>query len=265
MKRIFHFPFLSFLIYLAVAGCGGSNTGPVQGPHTVAAVEFYQLTGTSNTNASLNFSLNGALTWFNDSTISGVLHISNSSCFPFNTDIQATGKLLNVESDQDLTLTLPSGQMLSFTLQRPGDFFTGTYTITGTGCATQDQGMAGGNFTNVGGIYIGSLNSSGGTSSNINLTINLVGPDANGFFSATGTATITGGTCFSSATVDPATVLSGPNSQIVLVDSAAGKTGKTMLQGTLQGGNFGSVIFNGTYTSTEGACSDSGSANVQKG
>jgi hypothetical protein len=53
-------------------------------------------------------------------------------------------------------------------------------------------------------------------------------------------------------------VLSGPNSQIVLLDSAPGKSGKTILTGAMEGEPFGDMAFTGTYTSTEGTCSDSG-------
>jgi hypothetical protein len=196
------------------------------------------------------------------------MHISNSPCFAFNADIPLNGVVRDNQGDSDLFLTLPSGQKLSFTLVRAGDFFGGTYSLTGAGCATSDQGtITVGSFSFLG-IFVGFLNSPSGASSRLNMAIATQSlPDANGFFSATGTATFTSvsgtASCFTNAVIDPATtILSGPNSQIVLLDSDPGKTGKTVLTGTMDGEPFGDMAFNGTYTSTEGTCSNSGSISL---
>ncbi|HET9364441.1 MAG TPA: hypothetical protein VFP71_05545, partial [Candidatus Angelobacter sp.] len=71
-----------------------------------------------------------------------------------------------------------------------------------------------------------------------------------------------GGTCFSTATVDPSSVLIGAGSTLVL-DGPAGSGGQTILQGDFSPPVFGTSVFNGTYTSTQGACSDSGTVNMQ--
>src|SRR5215472_14380265 len=94
----------------------------------------------------------------------------------------------------------------------------------------------------------------------MSLALTQTGPDAHGFFSGTGTPTITGGTCFSSATVDPSTFLIGAGSTLVL-DGPAG--GQTIIKGDFMPPVFGDTIFNGTYTSTLGACSDSGTVQMQ--
>lgn len=268
---------LVLFLYLVLSGCGGGhNTPPSPTPTPVISPPpsgFTTFTATSNTNSSLNFRLDGNINAnFPASTaLSGVMHISNSPCFPFNTDIPLSGVVKDNMGDSNLLLTLPSGQTLSFTLVRAGDFFGGSYSLTGAGCATPDQGTVTVGSFSFPGIYVGTLTSGAGPSSRMTLTIvSQSAPDVNGFFSATGTATLVSvsgtASCFSNAAIDPSTtVLSGPNSQIVLLDSQPGKTGKTILQGTLDGGSFGTVLFSGTYTSTEGACSDSGSLSLEKG
>jgi hypothetical protein len=89
------------------------------------------------------------------------------------------------------------------------------------------------------------------------MTLTQTGPDAHGFFSATGTATITGGTCFSNATVDPASVIIGTGSTLIFDNAQPGTTGKTIIHGDLGSGLIGSN-FNGTYISTQGTCSETG-------
>jgi len=110
----------------------------------------------------------------------------------------------------------------------------------------------------IGGSWMGHFNSSGGVVSQVtNMTLTQTGPDAHGFFSATGTATITGGTCFSNATVDPASVIIGTGSTLIFDNAQPGTTGKTIIHGDLGSGLIGSN-FNGTYISTQGTCSETG-------
>ncbi|MBZ5491177.1 MAG: hypothetical protein LAO76_09630 [Acidobacteriia bacterium] len=264
---------LSLLLCAVLSGCGGHNSMPVPTPTPVISPPpggFTTIKAISNSNPSLNFRLDGNINgnFPISSALSGVMHINNSPCFSFNTDIPLSGVVKDNTGDSDLLLALPSGQKLSFTLVRAGDFFGGTYSLTGAGCATPDQGTITTGSFNFLGIYVGFLNSSSGTSSRLTLTITTqTAPDVNGFFSATGSGTLVGisgtASCFTNATIDPSTtVLSGPNSQIVLLDSDPGKTGKTILTGTMDGEPFGDMAFNGTYTSTEGTCSNSGSISL---
>ena len=252
-----------------LSGCGGNNMVPAPTPTPVISPPpggFTTIKTFSSTNSSLNFRLDGNINenFPSSSALSGVMHISNSPCFPFSTDLPLSGVVRDNNGDSDLSLTLPSGQKLSFSLVRAGDFFGGTYSLTGAGCATPDQGTITVGSFGFTGAYVGFFNSKGGTSSRLNLTIATQSPpDVNGFFSATGTGTVTSfsgtATCFINAIIDPATtVLGGPNSQIVLLDSDPGKAGKTILTGIMEGEPFGDMQFTGTYTSSEGTCSDSG-------
>ncbi|HWF05795.1 MAG TPA: hypothetical protein VHA06_19060 [Candidatus Angelobacter sp.] len=165
-----------------------------------------------------------------------------------------------------LGLILPGGQALSLNLIHPGghlSIVSGTYTLAGAGCAGPTQGVASGNVMVITGTnWIGTLTSNSGPVSQINLNMTQTGPDAHGFFSATGTGTIAAGTCFSAFTVAPSSIVIGVGSTLVLTDSQSGVTGTLSLQGTFAPLPFGGATFVGTYTSTQGACSDAGSGDM---
>jgi hypothetical protein len=254
---------LSFILMLCfgLAGCGGSNMMPPPAPASFFS-GLYQITGISASNPSGGFMINGSLIQTGNN-VSGVMHLNLSSCFASSVDIPVTG---TTGDTVDLALSLPAGQMLSFSLTHPGGHLSnlaGNYTLTGAGCLTPDQGTASGENISVTGIWQGTFTSNSGVSSQISMTLmQMQQPDVHGGFSATGTATITGGTCFSGATVDPATAVIGPGSQLVFDNSQSGTTGKTTLQGDFGPMAFGGASFLGTYTSTQGACSDSGSVSM---
>jgi hypothetical protein len=213
-----------------------------------------------------NFVLVGSLMQ-NGSSLSGIMHLQGSECFPLSTDIPVSGTLS--ESEADFTAMLPNGQRVSFTaMMHPTiphpQFLGGKYSVSGSGCLPNVQGLAGDEANNFSGTYTGRFSSSTGNNANITLNLNQTGPDTHGFFSATGTATITGGTCFSSATIDPATVLLGNGSTLILDDSASGSTGQTVANGQfVASSNVGAGFFGGTYSSTKGACSETGALNME--
>jgi hypothetical protein len=116
------------------------------------------------------------------------------------------------------------------------------------------------------GHYIGHFVSSTGNSASVSLSLTQTGPDAHGLFLATGSATITGGTCFSSATFDATTLLLGKGSTLVLDDTTAGSTGHTTSNGDFfPSSPVGFAFFGGTYTSTKGTCSETGNLNLALG
>ena len=259
---------LALLIFLSLSGCGGGSTQPmpqVQGAQPPFMSGLYQIFGSSNSNL---FTLSGSLMQ-NGSNVSGVMHIGMPACFSFNTDLPVSGTLTNdANLTVTLSLTLPNGQMLSFSLTHPGGHLStvaGNFSITGAGCAAAEQGLANGGIVTITGLWQGTLITSAQTVSSISLNLTQTGPDAHGFFSATGTGTITGGTCFGSVTVDPATVIGGIGTNLVLNNSQAGTTGKVLMSGTVIPGSFGSTSFEGPYTSMQGACSEIGTARLQVG
>ena len=259
--------FVSFLL-IALSGCGGGNTANNdQGPLMFFGTGLHSTRAESATNPEASdFVLVGNL-MHNGSSISGIMHLQGSPCFPLSTDIPVTGTL--TETEASFTAMLPNGQRVAFTgMQHPviphPQFLGGNFSVTGSGCLPNLQGLAGDELLNFSGTYTGTFASSTGNSAHVSLTLNQTGPDAHGFFSATGTATITGGTCFSSATIDPTTLLLGDGSTLVLDDTAPGSTGKTIANGTFVAtSNVGFGFFSGTYTSTKGACSETGSLGMQ--
>ena len=259
-----------WLLLFALSGCGGTspnNNNNNQGPLMVFGSGLHSTTAESTTNPGVaNFVLVGSLV-ANGSSISGIMHLQGSSCFPLTTDIPVSGTLTATEAD--FTAMLPNGQRVAFTgMQHPAiphpQFLGGNYSVTGSGCLANIQGLAADSSLNFSGSYTGTFTSSTGNSAHVSLTLNQTGSDAHGFFSATGTATITGGACFSSATIDPATLLLGNGSTLVLDDTAPGSTGKIIATGTFAPTSpVGFGFFTGTYTSTNGACSETGSLNMQ--
>jgi hypothetical protein len=226
---------------------------------------LYQIFASSNSNA---FSISGSLMQ-NGGNVSGVMHISMPACFSFTTDLPVSGTLMNDASlTMTLSLTLPSGQMLSFSMTHPGGHLStvaGNFSITGAGCAAAEQGLANGGAITITGLWQGTLITAAQTVSSISLNLTQSGPDAHGFFSATGTGTITGGTCFGGASVDPITVIIGSGTNLVLDNSQAGTTGKLTLTGNILPGAFGGASFVGAYTSVQGACLEVGTARLQIG
>ena len=258
-----HQLFFLALFSIGLAGCSGRN-GMMPTP-TPTPIPFFsglfEIDAVSATDFPV-FRLQGNLTQ-NGNNMSGIMHLAMLSCVSFNTDVQVTGTLSNSPDFRfDLGAVLPGGQNLSFSLSHPNgqeNFTTGVYSFTGAaGCGVPDSGGAMLETMVLTGPWRATFTSSGGTISQMSLALTQTGPDAHGFFSATGTATITGGTCFSSATVDPASLLIGVGSQLILDNSQAGTSGKTILQGKFGPLAFGGFSFIGTYTSTQGACSESG-------
>lgn len=253
------------VICLGLAGCGGGSSampGPTPTPITFFS-GLYEINQASAVNPGTTFTLQGSLLQ-SGNNLSGVMHATGLSCFSFNTDIPVTGKL-GIDNtgnfSVDLVLSLPGGQILSLNTIHPFGhlgILSGTYSLAGVGCAAADQGNLDGEALSIGGSWMGHFNSSGGVVSQVtNMTLTETGPDAHGFFSATGTATITGGTCFSSAVVDPASIIIGTGSTLIFDNAQPGTTGKTIVHGDLQSGIIGSG-FNGTYISTQGTCSETG-------
>lgn len=257
--------FLLVLLSIGLAGCSGSN-GMMPTP-TPTPIPFFsglfEIDANSTTSSVVIFRLQGNLTQ-NGNSMSGIMHLAMLSCVAFNTDIPVTGTLSNAPDFRfDLSAVLPGGQHLTFSLSHPNgqeNFLSGPYSFTGAaGCGVPDSGGGLVKTMVLTGTWRATFTSSGGTTSQMSLALTQTGPDAHGFFSATGTGTITGGTCFSSATVDPASLLIGAGSQLILDNSQPGTNGKTILQGNFGPLPFGGDSFIGTYTSTQGACLESGS------
>lgn len=254
-------------VCILAGGCGAGSVSSNKDPVISMSSGLQQIRAElPNSPTALQFELQGGLTQ-NESTISGIMHFMNSSCFPFSTDISLTGTATS--SEIDLQSVLPNGQQLMFTgLTHPGghgSFLGGNFAVTGVGCIPTVPGSVIVQVEALGGNWIGTLNSSSGSMARINLIMSQTGPDPHGLFSATGNATITGGTCFSNANIDPSTLLIGDGSTLVLDDAKPSSTGKTVLTGNFFGPSpVGFGAGSGTYTSTEGSCSETGTFNLSQ-
>jgi len=82
---------------------------------------------------------------------------------------------------------------------------SGTYTVTGTGCAGGDRGTMSANLVpSVSGTWHGTFTSTVTPGPVVNATATLTQsstPDAHGLFAVTGTVTFSGSACFTSGTI----------------------------------------------------------------
>src|SRR5215510_14519175 len=149
-------------VIVAMSGCSGGNIGPpmafISGLHSITAE--------SPANPAVaNFVLVGSLIQ-NGSSLSGIMHFQGSSCFPLSTDIPVSGTLSSTEAD--FTAMLPNGQQVSFTgmKQQPvphPQFLGGNYSVSGSGCLGNVQGLASDGSLDFTGTYTGTFVSSTST------------------------------------------------------------------------------------------------------
>jgi hypothetical protein len=248
--------FASTLLLLELTcGCGGGGGSSVY----LSPPGLWSIGAQSSSSQAL--SVGGALN-VNGTDVSGIMHVTSPSCFSEDIDIPVTGTLTNTIN---LNLLFPNGQGgVSFSLTNPGgqeSFVIGSYSVTASGCIPASQGLASGESVTVGGEWSGNLTSPSSTTTQIDMLLTQTGPDAHGYFSATGTATLTGATCFSAATVDAAnTRILGAGSTVTLVSTSP--TGGTVV---LTGGFSNAetfAAFIGKYTSNLGTCSQTGTASM---
>jgi hypothetical protein len=251
------FAVLLVLVSITCACGGGGSTG---NPISLSSGLYLIDSGTSSASSPPIFVVAGSLT-VNGNNISGTMHVTYPACFSPAIDIPVIGTLTDTIN---LRLSMPGGQALSFTLTHPGGhptFVGGNYTITAGGCIGPNQGLAGGSLLYLTGTWHGTLVSSTSVNTQITMLLNQAGPDSHGFFTANGNATLTGGTCFSAGTIDASnTQIIGQGSKLTLVSSSPG--GSTVLSGDFGAGGFFGATFSGTYTSNQGACSESGTVSM---
>jgi hypothetical protein len=156
----------------------------------------------------------GYLTNTNGS-VSGTIHMLNSSCYLLSQDIPVTGTVttasITTAGTISLTSSSVSGQGISVkgTIAAGGseEVLEGSYTIAG-GCAAGDKGTVEGmtvpSYTNT---YSGTFVSVSKISVPVSMTIAQTGPNSDGIYQATGSANFTGSNCFSTATISSSEIL----------------------------------------------------------
>jgi hypothetical protein len=239
-------------------GCGGSGSGTTHvnpPPSYPTLTGNWALTATSQVTKE-NYQIGGYITNTNGS-VSGTLHLLNSGCFTPTEDIPITGTVSTVGvvsatssavSSQVITL---SGTVASETLS------AGKYSITG-GCGNGDEGTVTGfvapPYSNT---YTGTFLSFSGLSIGTTITTTQSGPDSNGFYSVSGSATFSGSPCFTSATIT-SSMITGAYMEVILTDS----DGSTVTFGGYITDSTGKTI-SGDYEVTGGKCSgDYGTGSV---
>jgi hypothetical protein len=257
-------------VYIAIAtfcivlsGCGGSSSTPTPTPTPVA-----QLTLTSGnwdfaaaSSSGTNFLIGGNVVQTGTS-ITGGLHVINSACIAPNVPVPISGNI----SGQTATVNSAAiaSQTINATLSGSATALTGTYTITGTGCAGGDKGnIAGVLVPSITGTWKGTLISNTVANPGVGVTAPITegAADANGLFVITGTAAYVGSPCFASGTTATGSGMAGRTSDVILKND----DGSTVeFFGSLNN-PAAPTQMNGTYTVTGGLCDgDSGTGQLTK-
>lgn len=257
MKRTLALFLLAFITTIC-CGCGGSSsmtgTGtPASNYPSIAG--NWSLIGDSQVIGG-GWLAGGSLTNTNG-TASGVIHILDSACFQLTQDIPFTGTI-STTGVVSFTSTPVSSQVVSVTgtIVTAGneEVLTGSYSVVG-GCANGDKGtVIGVTVATLTNTYSGTIVSASKISVPVTMTIAQTGPNSDGFFLITGSATFTGSTCFSTGTISSSEV-AGDYTEAVLTTDKGGSV-------NFIGGVTGNTIV-GIYRVTAGTCAgDTGSVNV---
>lgn len=200
--------FSSVTVLLTACGSSGNSGATVTPPPTPT---YPALTGNWSLSAmsqvtSLTYIMGGYITNTNGA-VSGTIHLLNSGCYAITTDVPITGTV-STSGAFTATSSAVATQVITISGTVTSTALTaGTYSITG-GCATGDHGTVTGYaappYSN---IYSGNFIS---VPSRITIATMIAttqtGPDVDGFYHVTGTATFSGSPCFSSGTISASTI-----------------------------------------------------------
>jgi hypothetical protein len=130
-----------------------------------------------------------------DSSITGILHVSNSDCFDWLADIPVTGTVNG--NTATITSASTNGQVITITGTVSSNLISGSYSIAG-GCATGDQGTVSGvAVPSTAGNWSGDLSNSG-IGQAVAAAISQGAANSDGFYPLGGTLTFSGTPCFAS-------------------------------------------------------------------
>jgi hypothetical protein len=237
---------------LVIAGCGGNSSTPAPTPTPVA-----QLALTSGnwdfaaaSSSGPNFLIGGNVVQTGTS-VTGGLRVINSACIAPSTPVPITGSI----NGQTATVTSANiaSQTINASLSGSATALSGTYTVTGTGCAGGDKGnIAGVLVPSISGTWKGTLISNTVANPGVGVTAQIVegAPDPTGLFVITGTATYVGSPCFASGTTATGSAMAGRTTDVLLKND----DGSTVeFVGSLNNSAAPTQI-SGTYTVTGGLC-----------
>ena len=193
----------------------------------------------------------------NSNTVTGTLHFLNSTCFTAAQDIPVTGTI-SAAGALSLTSSSISSQVVTATGTISGSSMSaGSYSIAG-GCGARDKGTVTGflvpAFTNT---YTGTFTSVSGKQVGATITTTQTGPNSDGFYSVTGTATFTSSPCFSTGTISTGAV----TGSYLALQIATNNNG-TVVFGGYDADSTGKTV-KGSYEVTSGLCNgDVGTGSV---
>jgi len=186
----------------APLGCGGSGNSSAS---SVGATETlsgnWQFTSSSTVfpgtvgNISASLSTSGT-------AVTGITHIT-STCYQYVTDVPLTGQ---IQGNGTFTVTSGSvgGQVLTITGTSLGSSISsGAYSIAG-GCGAGDKGTVSGySLAALTGTYSGTISNGSGSSVQVvaQITQSATANGVSGYYSATGSATFGGSSCYTQGTV----------------------------------------------------------------
>jgi len=195
-------------------------------------------------------------------SVTGGLRVINSACFTASTSVPITGTI----SGQTATVTSAAvaSQTINASLSGSATALTGTYTVTGAGCAGGDKGnIAGVLVPSITGTWKGTFVSNTVANPSVGVTAPITegAADPSGLFVLTGSAAYVGSPCFATGTTATASGLAGRTTDVFFKND----DGSTVeFVGALNNPASPTQI-NGTYTVTGGLCGgDSGTGQLTK-
>jgi hypothetical protein len=234
-------------------GCGGGSTNPANTgpPQFNIASGNWAIPLSSPSPSSSPSPFAGGLLTQSGNKISGILYVSNSSCFdPLADPLMVQGTVSsdpNAAEALSLTTSPVRGQVLSVnatwdrSVLGPGVLLTsppnpvvgltGNWTLSGGGCAATgaDGALAGFKITSFSGTWHGELlGPSTSSSGTLTAVLSQTGPDAQGFSHVSGTFSVTGSSCFAGGTV-ATTTFSGDTSQMSVTMDSGQLTGSAQM------------------------------------
>ncbi len=260
-------------VYLAIAsfcilltGCGSSSPAPAPTPTPVPQLAFtsgnWDFAVASSSGPTFLIGGNVVQT---GTSITGAVRVANSACFAAGTPVPITGTISGPTAT--VTSAAVASQTINATLSGSATALTGTYTVTGTGCAGGDKGnIAGVLVPSITGTWKGTFISSAVATPSVGVTAPITegAADSTGVFVLTGTTAYVGSPCFASGTTATAAKISSlaGRSADVTFKNDDGSTVEFI--GTLNNAAAPTQM-NGTYTVTGGLCSgDSGTGQLTK-
>jgi hypothetical protein len=251
--------FVLITLSLALAGCGGNGNSSSQTSSSSSLTGNWQVTASSSTFPGTSVLMVGNLHSVGNS-VSGMMHISDSSCFTFDTGIPVSGTVNG--TTVTLTSQVVENQVISATANAAssGSILTGTYSIAG-GCAGGDRGtVSGTKVPSFSGNWTGKFVSDLGQQVGVSTTLTQNSADADGFFSVSGPVRFTNSPCFTTGTISTSLGIGGT----ILVDIATPDGGTTQFTGNATNLASGSPL-TGSYSVQGGTCGgDSGTGTLTR-